>query len=94
MIYPFKTHVSISQSGELEEKETTRENIFYGQKPICIYTDGLNVRDDVGGLSRYLNFFETIRKKYGNRNMICIGNSPKRGLFLYCNGLRYGGTET
>ena len=34
----------------------------------------------------------TIRKKYDNRNMICIGNSSQRGLFLYCDGLRYGGT--
>ena len=37
-------------------------------------------------------FDSAIRKKYGNRNMICIGNSSQRGLFLYCDGLRYGGT--
>lgn len=36
----------------------------------------------------------TIRKKYDNRNMICIGNSPESELFLYCDGLRYGGTES
>ena len=43
-----------------DEMQTTLENIFYGQKPICIYADGLNVMDDVGGLSGYLNFLETI----------------------------------
>ena len=43
-----------------DEMQATLESIFYEQKPICIYADGLNVMDDVGGLGGYLNFLETI----------------------------------
>ena len=43
-----------------DEMQATLENNFYEQKPICIYADGLNVMDDVGGLGGYLSFLETI----------------------------------
>ena len=43
-----------------DDLQNTLEEIFYLQKPICIYADGLNVMDDVGGYGGYIDFLETI----------------------------------
>ena len=34
--------------------------VYLGTKPICVYVDGLNVMDDVGGIYGFADFLETI----------------------------------
>lgn len=43
-----------------EEMQNMLEEIFYLQKPICIFADGLNIMDDVGGYGGYIDFLKTI----------------------------------
>ena len=43
-----------------EEMQNTLEEILLLQKPLCIFADGLNVMDDVGGYGGYIDFLETI----------------------------------
>ena len=43
-----------------EDLQNTLNEIQYLQKPLCVYADGLNVMDDVGGYGGYIDFLETI----------------------------------
>lgn len=43
-----------------EDLQNTLNEIQYLGKPLCVYADGLNVMDDVGGYGGYLDFLETI----------------------------------
>ncbi|MST51249.1 IS1096 element passenger TnpR family protein [Hornefia butyriciproducens] len=43
-----------------EDLQNTLNEIQYLRKPLCVYADGLNVMDDVGGYGGYIDFLETI----------------------------------
>ncbi len=50
-----------SDGNEVSKEEAERlSEVYLKAKPICVYADGLNVMDDVGGLWGYKDFLERI----------------------------------
>lgn len=50
-----------SSGYDVPEEETERiSQVYLGAKPVCVYADGLNVMDDVGGIHGFADFLETI----------------------------------
>jgi len=45
-----------------EELETARETVRMKHKPVCLSKDGVDVMDDVGGLSGFANFLKAINE--------------------------------
>lgn len=43
-----------------EELEDAQSTVINKHVPVCIYKDGVNVLDDVGGLSGFANFLRII----------------------------------
>lgn len=52
------TDYSVTQ----EELETARETVRMKHKPVCLSKDGVDVMDDVGGLSGFANFLKAINE--------------------------------
>lgn len=50
-----------------EELETARETVRMKHKPVCLSKDGVDVMDDVGGLSGFANFLKAINEPEDNQ---------------------------
>ena len=50
-----------SMGDDVDEEEAEKiSQVYLGAKPVCVYADGLNVLDDVGGIHGFADFLETI----------------------------------